>query len=206
MSSSLSVYLLDVAATHALIGSRDDRLLKVIRDDFGDDLVRDDDYHGYEIEKGAPTAYEALRAVVHAGPFSDDRRHAFQYGYAYARLCSLTGAFLPNDCFTPHKGDWLSVVDEGLKALGVTAVSVDAFSHGAPPAPLPYAHTPGCGEWAPDDIARALQQFEATKRAVDASGQAPPLEPEVVEAVMQCVDWMRHAAARPGHGVIGFRS
>ncbi|MFJ4121873.1 hypothetical protein ACIP3U_11095 [[Kitasatospora] papulosa] len=206
MSSSLSVYLLDAAATNALIGSRDDDFLTAVRGGFRDDLARDDDYHRHEIEKGAPTADEALRAVIYGGPFSEDRNHAFQYGYAYQRLCELTGSFLPNDCFTPHKGDWLSVVDQGLHALGVTAVSVDDFGHGAPPAPLPYAYTPGCGEWAPEAIAEALRQFEATKRAVDESGQAPPLEPEVVEAVMQCLDWMRQAEARPGYGVIGFRS
>lgn len=89
--------------------------------------------------------------------------------------------------------------------MGITAVSVDAFSHSAPPAPLPYADTPGCGEWAPDHIAQALRQFEATKGGVDESGQAH-LEPEVMEAVRQCLDWMRKAEARPGYGIIGFRS
>ncbi|MEV5729981.1 MULTISPECIES: DUF7691 family protein [Streptomyces] len=206
MSSSLSVYLLDVAATRALVGSRDDQLLEVIRDNFADDLARDDDYFSHAIAQGAPTAYEALHAVVHGGPFSEEEGHAFQYGYAYKRLCSLTGSFLDNDCFTPHRGDWLSVVDQGLKALGITAVSVEEFGYGGLPAPLPYTFTPGCGEWTPQQTAQALDQFEATKRAVDESGQAPPLEPEVVEAVMQCLGWMRHAVARPGFGVIGFRS
>jgi hypothetical protein len=65
---------------------------------------------------------------------------------------------------------------------------------------------PGYGEWAPDRIAEALRQLESSKRAAGASGQAPPLEPYVVEAVTQCVDWMRRAQARPGFGVIGFRS
>lgn len=132
MSSSLSVYLLDVAATRALVGSRDDQLLNVIRAEFGDDLTRDDDYHSHAIEQGSPTADEALSAVIHGGPFSENRDHAFQYSYAYQRICTLTGAFLPNDCFTPHKGDWLSVVDQGLEALGITAVSVDSFSHSDP--------------------------------------------------------------------------
>ncbi|SCF80852.1 hypothetical protein [Streptomyces sp. Ncost-T10-10d] len=98
------------------------------------------------------------------------------------------------------------MVDEGLNALGVTAVSVEDFSYSDLPDPLPYTFIPGRGEWTPDHIAQALEQFEATKRAVDESGQAPPLEPEVVEAVMQCLGWMRHAVGRPGFGVIGFRS
>jgi hypothetical protein len=70
------------------------------------------------------------------------------------------------------------------------------------PDPLPYTYIPGCGEWTPGQIARALEQFEATK----AAGHAPPLEPEVVDAVMQCLGWMRHAESRPGFGVIGFCS
>lgn len=196
------MYLLDVAATRALVGSGDDQLLQVVRDSFGDELARDDDYFRYQIERGAPTAYEALRAVVHGGPFSEDKEHAFQYGYAYRRLCDLTGSFLPNDSFMPFRGDWLSVVDEGLAALRVTAVSVESFSYSDLPDPLPYTYIPGCGEWTPGQIARALEQFEATK----AAGHAPPLEPEVVDAVMQCLGWMRHAESRPGFGVIGFCS
>ncbi|MFE7287628.1 hypothetical protein ACFU90_24800 [Streptomyces noursei] len=202
MSSSLSVYLLDVAATRALVGSGDDELLEVIRTRFQDDLAGDDDYFSHEIAQGAPTAYDALRAVVHGGPFSDHSHHAFQYGYAYMRLCALTGSLLPNDCFTPHRGDWLETVDRGLKDLRITAVSVSDFSYGVPPAPVPHADMPGCGVWTPEQIARALEEFEATKRAE----HAPPLEPEVVDAVMQCLQWMRHAQARPGHGLIGFRS
>lgn len=184
----------------------DDQLRGVIRAEFADDLARDDDYHGHEIGQGAPTGEAALRAVIHGGPFSEDRNHAFQYGYAYKRLCSFVGAVLPNDCFTPHRGDWLSMVDQGLGELGITAVSVESFSHGGPPAPLPYSVTPGCGEWIPDRIAQALEQYEATTRELAASGRTPSQEPEVAEAVAQCLGWMRRARAMPGFGVIGFRS
>ncbi|GHE31289.1 hypothetical protein GCM10017771_47620 [Streptomyces capitiformicae] len=195
------MYLLDVAATRALVASRDEQLLDVIRSKFGDDLARDDDWFKSEIEDGAPTAYEALRAVVHGGPFSEEE-HAFQYGYAYKRLCSLTGSFLDNSSFTPHRGDWLSVVDEGLTALGITAVSVEEFGYSDLPAPLPRTYMPGCGQWTHEQCLRALEQFEATK----AKGQPPALEPEVVEAVMECIGWLRHAESRSGFGVIGFVS
>src|SRR6478752_6369422 len=196
MSSSLSVYLLDVAATRALVGSRDDRLLESIRVGGAAELARDDTYFAHEIGQGAPTAYEALRAVVHGGPFDDDENHAFQYGYAYKRLCSITGAFLDNSSFTPHRGDWLSTVDQGLKTLGVTAVSVEDFGCGGLPDPLPYTFTPGCGEWTPGDIAQALEQLEEAGRA----GHAPPSDPEVAEAVVQCLGWMRQAREVPGAG------
>lgn len=205
MSSSLSVYLLDVAATRALIGSRDDQLLETIVTTYGDELAHDD-YFRDSIDFGAPTASEALRAVIQGGPFSDDQEVAFQYGYAYKRLCSLTGSFLDNSSFTPHRGDWLSTVDQGLRAFGITAVSVEDFSYGSLPAPLPAASTPGYGEWTPDQITRALAQFEAAKQANDASGQAPPLDADVLEAVTDCLAWMRHAATTPGLGIIGFRS
>ncbi|GGR32740.1 DUF7691 family protein [Streptomyces netropsis] len=82
MSSSLSLHLLDLTATRALVGSGDDQLLRTIRDNFGDDLARDDEWFQHSIDNGAPTAYEALHAVVHGGPFSKDPDHAFQYGYA----------------------------------------------------------------------------------------------------------------------------
>ncbi|MFI8965878.1 hypothetical protein ACIGO8_27630 [Streptomyces sp. NPDC053493] len=204
MSSSLSVYLLDPKATRALAGSGDEQLLEVIRDRFGDDLARDDDWFSSQIKDGAPTAYEALRAVVHGGPFDASEQHAFQYGYAYKRLCALTGGFLDNSSFSPFRGDWLEVVDEGLTALRITAVSVAEFGYsGGMPAGIPRAYDlPYCGEWTHEQCLAALEQFEQTKR----DGHAPPLEPEVVDAVMDVIGWLRHAEARPGFGVIGFVS
>ncbi|WP_435857071.1 DUF7691 family protein [Streptomyces toyocaensis] len=55
------------------------------------------------------------------------------------------------------------------------------------------------GEWTPERMAEALEQFEATKRAVDESRQdPPPLEPDVVDAVMQCIGWMPARAGPAG--------
>ncbi|MDX3693559.1 hypothetical protein PV726_25065 [Streptomyces europaeiscabiei] len=106
MSSSLSVYVLDVAATRGLVGSSDEQLLDVVRAEFADDLARDDDWCRSETEAGAPTASEALRAVVYGGPFSEDKGHAFQcgYGYAYKRLCSLTGGVSEQQLLHPAPG------------------------------------------------------------------------------------------------------
>ncbi|MFD3664513.1 hypothetical protein ACFWVF_28625 [Streptomyces sp. NPDC058659] len=203
MSSSLSVYLIDPKAARAFVGSRDDQLLQVIRESFGDDLASDDSWFSSEIAEGAPTAYEALRTVVHGGPFPEGGRYAFQYGYAYKRLCSLTGSFLDNSCFSPFRGDWLELVDEGLRALRITAVSLADFgSYGGFPVGVPSSDLPRCGEWTHDRCLEALAQFEQTKQA----GHAPPLETEVVDAVMDVMGWLRHVESRPGFGVVGFVS
>ncbi|MFJ3905573.1 hypothetical protein [Streptomyces sp. NPDC090025] len=203
MSSSLSVYLIDPKAARALVGSGDQSLLDVVRENFAADLASDDDWFSAEIEDGAPTAFEALTAVVRGGPFEAARHHSFPYGYAYKRLCSLTGSFLDNSAFSPFRGDWLEVVDEGLTALRITAVSVAEFGYGGGlPQPIPRDDLPRCGEWTHEQCLAALEQFERTKEA----GHAPPLDPEVVAAVRDVTGWLRHAAARPGFGVIGFVS
>ncbi|WP_436842751.1 DUF7691 family protein [Streptomyces syringium] len=44
----------------------------------------------------------------------------------------------------------MSIVDQGLTALGITAVSVEAFSHSDLPDPLPWTYLPGCGQWTPE--------------------------------------------------------
>ncbi|BAU81697.1 hypothetical protein SLA_0743 [Streptomyces laurentii] len=203
MSSCLTAHLLDIEATRALVGSNDEQLLATIRAEFARDLARDDDWFSDQIEQGAPTALDALTAVVRGGPYDAVDEHAFQYGYAYKRLCTLTGSFLDNSSFCPFRGDWLETVDEGLKALRITAVSVaDLGYYGGVPAGIPTYDLPRSGEWTHEECVAALEQFERTKR----DGHAPPLESYVVDAIRDVVGWLEHAAARPGYGVIGFVS
>ncbi|MGI5339550.1 DUF7691 family protein [Streptomyces sp. CA-181903] len=198
MSSAMSLTLLDLAAARAFIGCRDEGLLHAVRDNFGADLAADDDYFSSEISRGAPTAYQALEAVVNGGPFGEE--FAFQYGYAYKRLCELTGYRLPNTNFCPIRASWLPVLDEAMAGLGITAVSVSELTYSLP-APLPFTDLPGYGEWTAEACAKGLAQWEATteeqRRAVD------PLTMEVIE---ECVGWMRSAGRMPGFGVVGFLS
>ncbi|WP_406859233.1 hypothetical protein ABZO31_02680 [Streptomyces sp. HUAS MG47] len=203
MSSSLSVYLLDTEATRAFVGSGNEELLKAIRAEFGAEMAADDSWFSSEIADGAPTAYEALRTVVRGGPYPEERRYAFQYGYAYKRLCAMTGQFLDNSSFSPFRGDWLELVDEGLRALRVTAVSVAELGYyGGFPKGVPVYDLPRCGEWTQAQCLEALEQVEATMR----DGRAPALEPEIRAAVTDVIGWLRRAQARPGSGVVGFVS
>ena len=191
MGSGLNVYLIDLEATRALVGSWNEKLLEKIRDRFGDEI--------------SPKEYADMAAVIHGGPFEDDDESEEgdpRYVHAYERLCSLTGTRLLNSSFSPLRAGWLAAVDEGLGSLNVTAVSVEAFDYDDLPEDLPSAERPGTGNWTAHEIKKALQQYEATVAAT----RVPALEPEVAAAVEQCVGWMRAAKAKRGLGIIGFVS
>ncbi|GAA3026992.1 hypothetical protein [Kitasatospora sp. NPDC006786] len=203
MSSFLRAYLVDPAELRVRVGSGNDGALDEALAYFGPSLDRSDEHFADEIAQGAPTALEALRAVVHGGPFSADADHAFQYGYAYRRLCWLVGQPLEVDSFGPFRGNWLEVVDDGLKAYGITAVSVADFQYGGGlPAELPSCDVPSCSTWPAEDCRRALEQFERAER----EGRAPAPEREVAEAVAEVVGWLRLAQRRRGADVVGFVS
>ncbi|MFJ7906815.1 hypothetical protein [Kitasatospora sp. NPDC096204] len=202
MSSFLRAYLVDPAELRARVGSGNDGAVDEALAYFGPSLDRSDEYFADEIAQGAPTAREALRAVVHGGPFSEDEDHAFQYGYAYRRLCWLVGQPLEVDSFGPFRGDWLEVVDGGLKAYGITAVSVEEFRYGGLPDGLPHCDVPSCSTWSAEECRTALDQFERAER----EGRSPLPEREVAEAVAEVVGWLRLAQRWKGGQIVGFVS
>ncbi|MFI9364102.1 hypothetical protein ACIG5E_24080 [Kitasatospora sp. NPDC053057] len=201
MSSFLTAYLTHVEDKRTLAGCADEAVLEDVLRYFGDDLDHADQEFADQIEDGVPTAREALRAVVHGGPF--DEEYAFQYGYAYRRLCGTDATALDNRSFGPFRGLWLDEVDKGLRAHGVTAVSVSDFQYGSDfPATLPHCAELSCGEWSPEQCAEALRQFELAER----EGRAPELDREVAAAVDEVAGWLRTARAFEEYGIIGFVS
>ncbi|MEU3574562.1 hypothetical protein AB0E96_40080 [Kitasatospora sp. NPDC036755] len=202
MSSFLCAYLVDPAELRVRVCSGDDGAVDEALAYFGPSLDRSDEHFADEIAQGAPTALEALRAVVHGGPFSEDEDHSFQYGYAYRRLCWLVGRPLEVDSFGPFRGNWLEVVDDGLKAYGITAVSVADFQYGGLPAELPSCDVPSCGTWSAEDCRRALEQFARAER----EGRTPAPEREVAEAVAEVVGWLRLAERWKDADIVGFVS
>ncbi|MCX5207144.1 hypothetical protein OG897_37785 [Streptomyces sp. NBC_00237] len=198
MSYSLSLFLVDPAKVRSVIGSGDDKLRRMMGGRFKAEFPRHDDYFASEIEQGAPTRYDALRAVIAGGPF--DERFGFQYGYAYEMVCRFHGRWLDNSGFSPFRGSWLETVDEGLQQIGVTAVEVTDFNYGSLPSELPGPEFVPCyGEWSAEDCQKALAQWEASTPE-----QRAELDSEVLEAVETAVGWLKQARERPGAGVVGF--
>lgn len=198
MSYSLSLYAVNLAQVREAVGSGDQKLRRMVGGRFKREMARDDEWFSDQIGNGAPTRYEALRAVIDGGPF--DESHAFQYAYAYKMLCEFHGRFLDNSSFSPFRGRWLDVVDEGLASLGVKAVSVGEFTYGSLPSPLPRPDDlPDYGEWSPDECREGLAQWEAA-----APERKAALDPEVLEAAESCAGWMRQVTEREGYGIAGF--
>lgn len=196
MSLSLSLFLVDPELPRAVVGSGDVRVRRAIGGRFKREMAEDDEYFAYEIENGAPTRYAALTAVVEGGPF--DAAHGFQYGYAYQMICAFHGRRLWGNSFSPFKYAWLGHVDEALKDLGITAVTVSELGYGLP-APLPHTDLPGHGVWTPEACAAALAQYEAVTEE-----QFAALDGDVREAVEEIGGWLRETRTHPGRGIVGF--
>ncbi|MFC4564031.1 hypothetical protein ACFO4E_19385 [Nocardiopsis mangrovi] len=197
MSYGLSVYVIDLGLARGAIGSRDEKLRRMIGGRFKRWMASDDQQFSFEIERGAPTRYDALRAVIDGGPF--DEEYAFQYGYSYKLVCEFHGRPCFNNHFSPFRGDWLETVDKGLSALGIDAVEVAEFSYGSLPAELPRPeHLPSYGEWTVDQCRRALAQWEA-----GTAEQRQALDGEVLAAIESCAKWWRDAVAAD-RGIAGF--
>ncbi|CAM5500320.1 hypothetical protein GCM10010329_72920 [Streptomyces spiroverticillatus] len=198
MSYSLSLYLVDPSTVRSAVGSGDDKLRRMIGGRFKSRMAHDDQWFASEIAEGAPTRYEALRAVIAGGPFEEPS--AFQYTYAYQMVCEFHGRFLDNSSFSPFRGSWLEEVEKGMAALGMTAVELTDFSYGSPPSPLPRpVEVPGYGEWSAADCAEALRQWRASTPE-----QRDRLDDEVLRAVESVVGWLEAAEAKEGAGVVGF--
>ena len=198
MSMGLSVYLLDLGAARGAIGSGDEKLRRMIGGRFKRQIAAADVEFDDEVQGGAPSRYEALRAVIEGGPF--DSRYGFQYGYAYQLVCEFYGKPLFNNDFSPYRGSWLEEVDAGLAQLGIKAVELTEFAYGAPPSPLPRPEwVPGYGEWSPEKCREALDQWENTT-----PDERQALDSEVREAIESCVEWLRAAQKKEGFGVAGF--
>lgn len=201
MSRALTIYLVNLGQARGAVASGDEKLRRMLSGRFKDDMARDDDYFASAIGRGAPTRREALRAVIHGGPF--DRQYGWQYGYAYEMICRHFGRYLNNNHFSPFRGSWLETVDEGLDTLGMTAVRVTSFMYGALPEPLPRPdEVPGYGEWTAAQCREGLAQWSAAMQA----GRHGEVDAQVLDAIRSCVAWMQEALRKPGSGIAGFGS
>jgi hypothetical protein len=202
MSFFLSPYLLNITKAHAAIGSGEVQQRRIIGGKNKADMARADDYFADEIAAGAPTRYEALRAVIDGGPFLEG--HGFQYAYAYQMICGFHGRHISNEGFGPFRSpSWLDRVDdEGLAAIGITSVRTADFMRAALPSPLPDPEEYPCyAEWSPEECAAALAEWQAADPDIK---KFSALDPDIKSPVNTVIGWLKDAERKPGSGVASF--
>ncbi|UGT41848.1 hypothetical protein LTV02_39135 [Nocardia yamanashiensis] len=189
MGRFIHAYVVDLEKMNGAIGSRDDKMRRLIEDRYRDDFAVDDDI--YYPENGVAFRADALQTVLRGGPYSPG--DGADYAGALHRICEFCSVF--GVSHGPYKGDWLSRVDAELATLGVGAVRFTAFE-GRYPGGWSTPES-GYGEWSHVDCVRANAQFglttEEQRRELDDDGW---------------IELARHltaaAAGSPGYGIAGF--
>ncbi|WP_227996177.1 DUF7691 family protein [Nocardia australiensis] len=195
MGYYLNLYLVDLDAVDAMVGSGDQSHIDRIAGECAEELAASDGSCADRIAAGAPTAAEALATVIEGGPF--EHRYANDYLDAYESICSVIGVDL-DTVWGPFEFDWPARVDKGLTALGIR-VGVRMFAGTRLPGGLPDSNHAGFGSWTEQDCLDALQQWEATRPE-----QRAELDPDVLEGIEDCVAWMREVKRFPGARIAGF--
>lgn len=192
MGRFISAYLVDLDQVKGAIGSRDDKLRRMIEDRYRVEFARDDEGEAEYIEDGAPTKAETIRALLDGGPFTENWEHF--YARSYEKLCEFHSHWRSGH--GPYHGDWLSEVDSRLEQLGVSAIGFKRFERSYP-AGVPRNYDGGYGEWAHDDCVKATAQFAATT-------EKQRLELEDDMWIGTAMKWAAVAAHSPGLGIAGF--
>lgn len=197
MSFALMPFVVDLDVLNGSVGSKDDKLRRMIGGRFRQHLTHFDSRFDHLIEDGGPPIYEAIRAVIDGGPFED--KYSVMYNHAFEGICEFHGRLLANADFSPMRSGWLEVVDEGLADLGVTAVRVGGLGMGRAPSPIPISSEghPHYGEWTLAECEKALERWEQAAEEREAA-----IDPYVLKAAESSMGWCKTAVTAGRSGLL----
>lgn len=191
-------YRVDIGKITTALGSKDDKLLRMMGGRFKREIARLDDSFDSDIESSGVNTQEALRRLIY-GETAPTDKPGHLYAYAFKLIVEHFGNFLSNGSLYPVSVGYEDEIDKGLASIGVTAVSLSDIAYGRiPGVTLPRVDDfPGKGAWTAEQVAAAHAQFAA----------APPLpegtDSDIRDAVADVRAWV-NAAHEKGWGVIGF--
>lgn len=136
-------------------------------------------------EPPLPDARTALRQLIMGEPL--DGRAGVAYAYWFKQMCE-SGQFLRNDAWMPIRMAFFDDVEQALRRLGVTGVSVRDMVFGGLPVPLPPPDDfPGMGYTAAKDAGVLAERLGAVELS---------REPDrhLREAIEQLTGWLRTCA------------
>ncbi len=189
MSYGLMVYSVDLDKVIAACGSGDDKLRRMICGRFRNDLSRRQDWFSSEIEGGAPSPFDAIRALIMGDPPMVG--HGFMYGYAYKDLVGHFGQSQYNNPFSPCNHAWIEAIGATLTTLGASTLSMSNLQYGGSPVKFPNPDDfPAFGYWSRDDVLAGNDLLNGPEFQSDL---VPPDHAEAIDAIR---GWLTFAAGR----------
>lgn len=192
MSYGFMVWSVDTLKIRQVVGSKDDKLRRMIGGRFKRDLASLDDLFDHAIAAGAPNTYEALRRIVDGDELGRD--HGAIYRYAYKLIVEHFGSALDNNAVYPWRGEF-DGIDGALADLGVP-FKLSRFFATDLPVDLPRPDDFPLSGWV--DGAEVNAAHAAFQRA-SLAGVAPEWR-----GVVDCVRLWFHQAAAKRRGLVSF--
>ncbi|MDI1478556.1 hypothetical protein [Polyangium sp. y55x31] len=195
MSYGLMVYAVKFDKLKPVFGSGDDKLRRQICGRFKERLAQQADWFKSEIAGGAPTPFDAVKALIMGTV--PEKGHGFMYAYAYERIVEHFGRYLDNSRFSSIRWSYMEAVEEGWKQSGLDETLPFRDLHlGKALCVFPTPNDfPSTGYWSPEQVVAGNKRFGEIQISAE--------EDYIKEAILAVRGWLSQAAAK-GEGIVAF--
>jgi len=195
MSYSVMAYAVKFDKLKPVFGSGDDKLRRQICGRFKAHLAQQANWFESEIANGAPTPFDAVKALIMGTV--PEKGHGFMYAYAYERIVEHFGRYLNNNAFSSIRWSFMEAVEEDWKKSGLDeALPFDDLYIGKAlctfPSPDAY---PRHGYWSPEQVVAGHKRFGEVQISAETD--------DVHDAILAVQSWIADAS-RKGEGIVGF--
>jgi len=196
MSYGVMAYAVRFEKVKPVFGSGDDKVRRMICGRFKADLARQEQYFSTEIASGAPSPFDAVRALLMGGV--PDKGHGFMYAYAYEKVIEHFGRFLPNGAFSSIRWSFMEAVEESFKKTGLDeALPFRDLYIGRALCAFPTPDDFPCiGYWTPEQVVAGHKRFAEIEIPND-------IESYVKDALLEVRGWVASAGPK-GEGIVSF--
>lgn len=196
MSYCLMVYAARFDKLGPVFGSGDDKIRRMISGRFKRELQSKADYFATEISGGAPSPFDAVRALIMGTV--PEKGHGFMYAYGYETIIEHFGRFLDNNAFSSIRWSYMEEVEKAFNRAGLaeTLPFSDLYC-GKALCKFPHPDDFPCyGYWSPETVVAGQKKFAELELPADMEGY-------LKDALLAVRGWVNSAASK-GEGILGF--
>ncbi|MDI1448559.1 hypothetical protein [Polyangium sp. 6x1] len=195
MSYGLTIYAVKFDKLKPVFGSGDDKLRRQICGRFKERLAGQADWFKTEIAGGAPTPFDAVKALIMGTV--PEKGHGFMYAYGYERIVEHFGRYLDSNAFSSIRWAFMEEVETAWKSSGLDEVLPfsDLYCSKALCKFPPPDDFPNHGYWSPEQVVAGNKLFAETEIRAETD--------YVRDAILSARRWVKEASAK-GEGIVAF--